>query len=260
MFFHSHQSHNRLADLVAEHLDHLHYINDILCLNIIDLNRVLTEHLLHKLLIPLYIYSLTGFRNNDTPPNTSFCSSDDQSDTTNGRVSSVVALFLLSQVFLIITHAPLVRTLAWIILKADKTIFAEDYKDLVEKCIGSPQVEVGALPVRGREEEEEEVVDVDEKEVENQQERQDNGDGVEKENTDECSNCVPMPIEEQKNATDEEKLLVTTPTENMCSSPFFEAVMKALDCSENDYTALFSLSLLYALGNNKGSSLVNIKY
>jgi protein CLEC16A len=58
----SHQSQNRLSDLVAEHLDHLHYLNDILCLNIADLNQVLSEHLLNKLFIPLYIYSLTKRR------------------------------------------------------------------------------------------------------------------------------------------------------------------------------------------------------
>lgn len=55
----SHQSKDRLADLVAEHLDHLHYLNDILCLNIDELNEVLVEHLLNRLLIPLYVYSLT---------------------------------------------------------------------------------------------------------------------------------------------------------------------------------------------------------
>jgi protein CLEC16A len=58
----SHQSQNRLADLVAEHLDHLHYLNDILSLDIGDLNQVLTDHLLNKLLIPLYVYSLTKRR------------------------------------------------------------------------------------------------------------------------------------------------------------------------------------------------------
>ncbi|CAG2060430.1 unnamed protein product, partial [Timema podura] len=57
-----HQSQNRLSDLVAEHLDHLHYLNDILCLDISDLNQVLTDHLLNKLLIPLYVYSLTKRR------------------------------------------------------------------------------------------------------------------------------------------------------------------------------------------------------
>lgn len=58
----SHQSQNRLSDLVAEHLDHLHYLNDILSLDIEDLNQVLTDHLLNKLLIPLYVYSLTKRR------------------------------------------------------------------------------------------------------------------------------------------------------------------------------------------------------
>ena len=55
----SHQSRGRLADLVAEHLDHLHYLNDILCININALNEVLTDQLLNRLLIPLYVYSLT---------------------------------------------------------------------------------------------------------------------------------------------------------------------------------------------------------
>lgn len=59
----SHQSQNRLSDLVAEHLDHLHYLNDILCLNISDLNKVLSDHLLHKLLVPLYVYSLMKEKN-----------------------------------------------------------------------------------------------------------------------------------------------------------------------------------------------------
>ena len=54
----SHRSLGRLKDLVAEHLDHLHYLNDILCLRIENLNEVLTDHLLNRLFIPLYIYSL----------------------------------------------------------------------------------------------------------------------------------------------------------------------------------------------------------
>lgn len=44
---------------MAEHLDHLHYLNDILCLDIDALNEVLTEHLLNNLFLPLYVYSLT---------------------------------------------------------------------------------------------------------------------------------------------------------------------------------------------------------
>lgn len=59
MFFYRRlQVHTKLSDLVAEHLDHLHYLNDILCLHIEALNDVLTAHLLNKLLVPLYVYSL----------------------------------------------------------------------------------------------------------------------------------------------------------------------------------------------------------
>ena len=41
------------------------------------------------------------------------------------HVSKVTSLFLLSQVFLIITHVPLVRLLAWIIFAGDSNIFTE---------------------------------------------------------------------------------------------------------------------------------------
>ena len=70
-FLTSHQSKNRLADLVAEHLDHLHYLNDILCLDIADLNQVLTDHLLNKLLVPLYVFSLDRQRTKSSSPTVS---------------------------------------------------------------------------------------------------------------------------------------------------------------------------------------------
>ena len=84
----SHKSKDRLADLVAEHLDHLHYLNDILCLAISDLNDVLCEHLLNNLFLPLYVFSLSPVeafdaRLKDYP-----------------RINTVVSLFLLSQVCL----------------------------------------------------------------------------------------------------------------------------------------------------------------
>jgi len=36
----------------------MHYLNDILSLDISALNDVLTEHLLNKLFLPLYVFSL----------------------------------------------------------------------------------------------------------------------------------------------------------------------------------------------------------
>lgn len=53
-----HKNRGKLSDLVAEHLDHLHYLNDILTINCEFLNDVLTDHLLNRLFLPLYVYSL----------------------------------------------------------------------------------------------------------------------------------------------------------------------------------------------------------
>ncbi|CAA9997944.1 unnamed protein product [Nesidiocoris tenuis] len=102
-----HSSQSRLADLVAEHLDHLHYLNDILCLDIDDLNEVLIDHLLNKLFIPLYIFSLLPVQQ-----------SSPIIQEGKFRVSSVVSLFLLSQVFLITRQQPLVNDLAHVILRS----------------------------------------------------------------------------------------------------------------------------------------------
>ncbi|XP_014661770.1 PREDICTED: protein CLEC16A-like [Priapulus caudatus] len=114
-----HNSRNRLGDLVAEHLDHMHYMNDILNLGIVALNDCLTDHLLNRLLIPLYVYSLTKRRK--------YSHGTDE----NPHISSVVSLFLLTQVFLIINHAPLVRQLAGIVFNGD--IF-----DAANESNGSP--------------------------------------------------------------------------------------------------------------------------
>lgn len=110
------QGQGRLADLVAEHLDHLHYSNDILCLQIESLNDVLSDHLLNRLLVPLYVYSLTKRRRQS------------QIEDDRPHVSSVVSLFLLSQVFLIISHKPLVQQLAHIILNRDMSVFSSRHR------------------------------------------------------------------------------------------------------------------------------------
>ncbi|XP_030755269.1 protein CLEC16A homolog isoform X2 [Sitophilus oryzae] len=234
-----HQSQNRLSDLVAEHLDHLHYLNDILCLNITDLNHVLTDHLLHKLLIPLYICSLATSRRKSSIPEgvnqavakilskSSSGSSDSPrlQDPTAGKVSCVVALFLLSQVFLILSHSPLVHTLAWIILKTDRSIFEKGASKLLEHF---------------------------------ENEKKDLEDSLcDRTSSKESTSSKENLLDEPKNITDEEKekLAKVPPSDNLGSErPFLETVYTALDCSENDYAVLFALSLLYAMANNRGVS------
>lgn len=125
---------------MAEHLDYLHYLNDILCLDIPDLNAVLTEHLLHKLFVPLYIFSLTP-----APPMSMALVTQnlaavlnveiDIQEMNNPRVSCVVALFLLSLVFLVIAHGPLVHALAWVILNADHNVFKDGAAEVLNAYI-----------------------------------------------------------------------------------------------------------------------------
>ncbi len=94
-FLNSYSSHlhrNSLESAVAEHLDHLHYMNDILSLQVASLNEILRDHLLNRLFVPLYVYSLieptyNGRKEEEAP-----------------RVSSKIALFLLSQVLILMTN------------------------------------------------------------------------------------------------------------------------------------------------------------
>lgn len=41
-------------------------------------------------------------------------------------------------------------------------------------------------------------------------------------------------------------------TQTLVNKPFLEMIFNTLQCSENDYAALFALCLLYALGHNEG--------
>lgn len=70
----------------------------------------------------------------------------------------------------------------------------------------------------------------------------------------ESSSSKEMLVEDRRNITDEEKeKMAKNPSENVATEkPFLETVFSALDCSENDYAALFALCLLYAMANNQG--------
>ncbi|KAK9295453.1 hypothetical protein QLX08_010232 [Tetragonisca angustula] len=282
-----HQSQNRLSDLVAEHLDHLHYLNDILCLNISDLNKVLSEHLLHKLLVPLYVYSLMRHKN-------FLCQNQEE----RKHVSIVVALFLLSQVFLIVSHGPLVHTLAAVMLlsdfetiqtgaskvlemygdiSSDKPIAFSPPKESLEKSLENLSE---SLTVSDDLYEEENNLE-EKKDTVNTENGNEEVSGTNRASTSFNSvSTVTVPVlmspeqldipaedlEEIKhlNVTDEEKeqiLALESPltpqtqkniTESLSNKPFLETILNSLFCTENDYAALFALCLLYALANNQG--------
>ncbi|XP_065658380.1 protein CLEC16A isoform X2 [Hydra vulgaris] len=95
---------DKLKAAVADHLDHLHYLHDILTLKINVLNMILTDHMVNRLLIPLYIYSLP----------------DDLSNHERVHISKLVSLFLLAQHMLIMNHSPLVNAIVDVIFNENE--------------------------------------------------------------------------------------------------------------------------------------------
>ncbi|XP_029432697.1 protein CLEC16A isoform X3 [Rhinatrema bivittatum] len=273
-----HRNRGKLSDLVAEHLDHLHYLNDILIINCEFLNDVLTDHLLNRLFLPLYVYSLVN---------------QDQT-VDRPRISPQVSLYLLSQVFLIIHYSPLVNSLATVILDGDLSVFSSKAEQDTQKSSAKSSIRCFIKPTESLErsleinkqkgkkrvqkrpnyknvgEEEEE-----EKAPEDPQEDPDKAKGTEggsksiktSGETEEiemvimerCKLSDMASVVKEQNITDEEKSAAASGAEISRSRPFLDMVYNALDCSEEDYYALFVLCLLYAMSNNKGINPVKLE-
>lgn len=224
----------RLSDLVAEHLDHLHYLNDILCLNIEDLNIVLIEHLLNKLLLPLYILSLLPSKK----------------DVVHKRkvvfISTPLSLFLLSQVFLILRERQLVHVLALILLK------------------GSPSTLVKSVD-SGKDDS---LISTCDKNWNSNEDFSESGESTENyfgsslydfhKTMKMCASSEEVPdnmcetLLPSINVTDEEKEQRLTQELVVQNGSFLEAILKNLRCQENDYSVLFALGLLHAISTNSG--------
>ncbi|KAL7378211.1 hypothetical protein ABVT39_010376 [Epinephelus coioides] len=270
-----HKNRGKLSDLVAEHLDHLHYLNDILIINCEFLNDVLTDHLLNRLFLPLYVYSLVI-------PETS----------EERKINPQVSLYLLSQVFLIIHYQPMVNALAEVILNGDLSVFTPQtdmhstHKNTasaggVRRFTKPPESLERSLELsrhRGRkrtqkrpnyknlgEEEDDERAGggggggggggVEEGWDDDSRGGEREG-GREREKGKEIEmvvmeKCKVSELTEQ-NITDEEKTAAATRTHTQRSRPFLDMVYSALDCTNDDYHALFVLCLLYAVSHSQG--------
>nr|XP_007983919.2 protein CLEC16A isoform X2 [Chlorocebus sabaeus] len=270
-----HRNRGKLSDLVAEHLDHLHYLNDILIINCEFLNDVLTDHLLNRLFLPLYVYSLENQDKGGEWP----------------KISLPVSLYLLSQVFLIIHHAPLVNSLAEVILNGDLSeMYAKTEQD-VQRSSAKPSIRCFIKPTEtlerslemnkhkgkrrvqkrpnyknvGEEEDEEKGPAEDAQEDAEKAKGTEGGSkGIKTSGESEEIEMVIMErsklselaastsVQEQ-NTTDEEKSAAATCSESaQWSRPFLDMVYHALDSPDDDYHALFVLCLLYAMSHNKG--------
>ncbi|XP_030376276.1 protein CLEC16A homolog [Scaptodrosophila lebanonensis] len=120
-----HEAAHTLLNLLAEHFDHLDYINDILLLDIGDLKVKLTKHFLHKLFITFVVLSL-----DPSPPQ---LNSTNYQNFHNSTMSSITAMYFLSLVFLISAHAPLVQGLAWVILNGNHESLETELNCFIEE-------------------------------------------------------------------------------------------------------------------------------
>ncbi|XP_067237965.1 protein CLEC16A isoform X2 [Chanodichthys erythropterus] len=250
-----HKNRGKLSDLVAEHLDHLHYLNDILIINCEFLNDVLTDHLLNRLFLPLYVYSLV---------------SQEQSD--DRKINPQVSLYLLSQVFLIIHYQPLVHSLADVILNGDLSVFTVQTEQSAHKSSSNAGVRRFTKPPeslerslemsrqRGRKRAQKRPNYKNVGEEEEEERGSEEGPEDEKEKAKEIEMVVmekckisDVSMLTEQNITDEEKSAAAAArSEGQKSRPFLDMFYNALDCEKEDYQALFVLCLLYAVSHSKG--------
>ncbi|XP_072275110.1 protein CLEC16A isoform X2 [Pyxicephalus adspersus] len=248
-----HKNRGTLSNLVSQHLDHLNYLNDILIIDCEFLNDVLTDHLLNRLLLPLYVFSLV---NQD-------------------------------KVFLTIHYAPLVNSLADVILNGDLSMFSSKAEHDVQqgsadysiRCFTKPhetlEKSLELNRQRGRKKhqkrpnyknvgEEEE----DEKPSEDIQEDIDKGKVAENTSkfakgsgdTEEIEMVImerskaaeKSSVIKEENTTDEEKSEAAAGVHSSQNRPFLDMVYSTLECTEDDYYTLFVLCLLYAMSHNNG--------
>ncbi|XP_055377636.1 protein CLEC16A homolog [Condylostylus longicornis] len=244
------QMQRKLSNLVAEHLDHLHYLNDILHLEITDLNAVLTAHLLHKLFVPLYIFSLTPAVDKSIAEVTKNLATIlkkevniDAQEAENPRISPVVSIYLLSLVFLVITHAPLVHSLAWLLLNGDYDLFKDGSSKILNMSFNKKENVASGFSQQQESFEREFETAIFPCNFENPSR----------------INKSEYSFDIQKiNITDEEKQKIKTTSSDIHvdkQRPYLDLVLSSLNCTENDYLALMSLCLLYALAYNKGGSV-----
>ncbi|KAG9477103.1 hypothetical protein GDO78_002479 [Eleutherodactylus coqui] len=266
-----HKNRGSLSNLVSQHLDHLNYLNDILIINCEFLNDVLTDHLLNRLLLPLYVYSLV---------------TQDQT-TDRPRISPQVSLYLLSQVFLTIHYAPLVDSLADVILNGDLSMFSSKPEHDVQRSSGESSIRCFIKPQEsleksleinrqrgkkklqkrpnyknvGEEEEEEKLPDDGHEDPDKAKSAEIGMKGAKAIGETEEIEMVIMErskaaeksllYSKEENTTDEEKSAAAAAGAQAAQSrPFLDMVYSTLECTDDDYYTLFVLCLLYAMSRN----------
>ncbi|CAF0966985.1 unnamed protein product [Adineta steineri] len=243
---------------LEEYLDDIHYLQDIFLLNVDSLNNVLKEQLMNRLLIPVYVFSLIK-RDKFTrvkDPRTML----DQSP----------ALFLLAEIFLVVRYRPVIEELADIILSADiETVEAVQRRYGEQTTYSSPpaSLEVCLAKVESVQSKISSEISLNALDINDNTSRQHRENDQTRTRS---ASSSPRPSTDNQrtnettvkptslyvsNWTDDEKHKRTNDRTKfnetqLADRPYFEALVKALNCAESDQQCFYALSVLLTMTMN----------
>ncbi|CAF4392704.1 unnamed protein product, partial [Rotaria sp. Silwood2] len=246
----------QLISSLEEYLDHIHYLQDIFLLNVDSLNNVLKDQLMNRLLIPVYIFSLIK--------------RDKFSRVKDPRImlDQLSILFLVAEVFLVIHFRPVVEELADIILSADiETVEAiqHRYGEQISYSLPPTALEVCLAKYELNEEGDDnandsevslKVVDINDEDERRQYEgertRLRSASSANRQTIE--SNIKPKSLY-VSNWTDDEKCRrsknpMRLSDSQIANRPYFETLIKVLECNENDQLCFYALSVLLTMTTN----------
>ncbi|CAF3403665.1 unnamed protein product [Rotaria socialis] len=255
----------QLTSILEEYLDHIHYLQDIFLLNVDSLNNVLKDQLMNRLLIPVYIFSLIK--------------RDKFSRVKDPRImlDQLSTLFLLAEVFLVIHYRPVVEELADIILSVDvETVEAiqHRYGEQISYSLPPASLEVCLAKYEANDESDAsdsevvlKVVDINDDEERRQYEgehsrlRSASSSSTNHQTTETHIKPASLYV---SNWTDDEKYRRTKNPMRLTNAqiedrPYFNALIKALECTENDQLCFYALSVLLTMTTNPAVDSVIIE-
>ncbi|CAF1254051.1 unnamed protein product [Rotaria magnacalcarata] len=243
---------------LEEYLDHIHYLQDIFLLNVDSLNNVLKDQLMNRLLIPVYVFSLIKRDkfSRITDPRTKL----DQSS----------ALFLLAEFFLVTRYLPVIEELADIILSANiETVEAVQRRygeqisyslppTSLDVCLAKPD----ALTNKNNSEISLSALDINNDASRHHHEHEPNRarsassspisfaahHRLDESSTKSTSLYISNWTDDQKTKLHIDQLKFNEA--DLAKRPYFEALIQALDCTENDQKCFYALSVILTMAMN----------
>ncbi|CAF1141243.1 unnamed protein product [Didymodactylos carnosus] len=269
-----------LTFALEEYLDHLHYLQDIFLLKVDNLNVVLKDQLMNRLLVPIYVFSLIKrdkFHRVKDP---------------RVMVDQASSLFLLAEIFLVIHYMPIVEQLADIILSADiETVEAVQRRFGEQVLFTTPPAPLGVCLANSDSREKLNqksqagdvslnVVDINDDDAVRRYEGGKNisanlspplssssrSSSISRDRSPQKLDTSLTPSSVSSVTSKTESLFVSNWTDDekckrqfthtsfndlqLAQRPYFEALISALDCFENDQKCFYSLSLIFTMCNN----------